>query len=392
MRKDAKVLVTAAEVSGDLHAAHLVTALRALHPDWRFFGLGGPRMEAAGVALREDLVENAVMGFLPVVKELGRLLRTVARFEEELRTDPPDLLVVVDSPGLNLELAALARRHGIPVVYYICPQVWAWAPWRLRRVAKRADLLLTILPFEEELYRGVHPNVRYVGNPVFDHLSFLEESGALGGAGPLVRPDERCLALLPGSRRQEVRSTLPAQLRVAAELRRIDPRLTSIISCQRDSLAETVDRVVAEGPVEARVHRGPVAELQAAADLALVCSGTATLEQAWFGTPMVVHYPMSEVDRALYRAFAVMPHFALVNLFAGREVVPEVLYSPGEEEEILRRARPLVAGPERERVREELRRLREDRFRPGAAARAAEEVAAFARGIDSSRPTAPLLS
>jgi lipid-A-disaccharide synthase len=284
---------------------------------------------------------------------------------------------------MNLELARLARRRGIPVVAYICPQVWAWAPWRIRRVARSADLLLVILPFEEGLYGAVHPRVRYVGNPVFDHLDALERAG---GTPPLALPaGARALALLPGSRKQELQGILPAQLRIAAALRDADPGLVPLVSCQRPALRPMIDRAIAEGPVAAGVVDGSAHALQRAAALALVCSGTATLEQAWFGTPMVVMYAASEVGRGLYAEYSVAPSFALVNLFAGRPVVPEVLFTPGEEEEVLRRALPLVAGAARERMREELRRLRAERFLPGAAARAAEEISRFV----AERPAAP---
>jgi len=386
-----KIFVSAGEASGDLHASRLVEALRRRLPECRFAGFGGPRLAAAGMELREDLVESSVMGLWPVLASLGDILGTVARFVEELIRDPPDLLVIVDYPGLNLNLARLARARGVPVVSYICPQVWAWAPWRLRRVARRSDLLLVIVPFEEDLYRRVHSRVRYVGNPVFDHLAALD--AAAEGEAPLAVPaGRRPFALLPGSRRQEVRDTLGAQLRVAAELAAEDPRLLPIVSCQRPALLGEIERAIAESPVAAEVVVGPAAPLQRAAELALVCSGTATLEQAWFGTPMVVMYPASEVERSLYRSFGVAPFFGLVNIFAGREVVPEVLFTPGEEEEVLRRARPLIAGEERERVCADLRRLREERFVPGAAERAAEEIERFLAGARAGSSPAALRS
>ena len=157
--KQARVYISAGEASGDLHGAGLVRALRQIYPAWHFVGLGGERMAEAGVELRVNLVERAVMGVRQVIAEMGSLIDIAARFLEEIRRDPPDLLILVDYPGFNLNLARMARRLGIPVVYYICPQVWAWAPWRVRRVASRADLLLVVLPFEKELYGRVHPRV-----------------------------------------------------------------------------------------------------------------------------------------------------------------------------------------------------------------------------------------
>ena len=372
-----RIIIAAGEASGDLHAAHLVEALRAHIPNASFRGFGGARLEEVGVELREDLVEHSVMGFLPVLRSLGGIFGTIARFEEEFRTDPPDLLIVVDYPGLNLNLARLARAHGVTVVAYICPQVWAWAPWRIGRVARRADLLLVILPFEEEIYAAVHPRVRFVGNPVFDHLASQDVGET--ERGELAEGGTRCLALLPGSRRQEVNANLGPQLRVAAALQAVDPTFRVWVSCQRPALRASIEAQIAAAPIEARVFPGSTHELQRRADLALVCSGTATLEQAWYGAPMVVMYAADELERSLFELFAVAPHFALVNLFAGREVVPEILFTPGDEEEVVRRAKPLIAGPERQRVIEDLRRLRKDRFIGGAAEHAATEIADFLR-------------
>ncbi len=374
-----RIFIVAGEASGDLHASHLVRELRAHLPDAEFIAWGGAHLASTGAHLKEDLVENSVMGFVPVLLSLGGLLGTVARFEEELRQTPPDLLIIVDYPGLNLNLARLAKRHGVPVVSYICPQVWAWAPWRIRKVARRSDLLLLILPFEEEIYRRVHKRAHFVGNPVFDHLARLDADDSLeriktsADFHPEGKP---CLALFPGSRRQEIRETLGAQCRVAEKLLN-EEDYHVVVSCQRHALLPAIEEKVLAAAIPVEVYTGPARDLQVASDLSLVCSGTATLEQAWYGTPMVVMYAASEVERALYRNFSVAPYFALVNLFAGRKVVPEVLFTPGDEEAVTRNARQLIRGEQRERVMQDLRLLKEDRFEPGAAVRGAEEIARF---------------
>ncbi|MFQ5655416.1 MAG: lipid-A-disaccharide synthase, partial [Planctomycetota bacterium] len=363
--REARIYLSAGEASGDLHAAHLVEALRRLRPGWRFAGLGGERMAEAGVELRANLVDHAVMGLRRVFGQIGALLRITAIFLEEMRRAPPDLLLLIDNPGLHLNLARLARARGIPVVYYICPQVWAWAPWRLRRVARRADLLLAILPFEEGIYSGVHPRVRYVGNPVFDHLAAVERrlEAEQPSPGDGDGGGEPILALFPGSRRQEVEEALPAMLDAARGLVARRPGLRVRVSCQRPSMRPLVEEHLGDAGVEASIVEGPPHALQRAAYLSLVVSGTATLEQAFFGVPMAVVYPVRPLARRLFGTLGVTPHISLVNLFAGREVVPEILFAPGEERRIEEAAIPLLEDEgSRQGVIDDLRRLREERF------------------------------
>lgn len=372
---DERILICAGEVSGDLHGARLVEECLRRSPGLKFTGIGGERLAAAGVDLRMNIVDRAVMGWSRIASELPAMLRLLAGITEEIRIDPPDQVVVIDYPGLNINIAQIARRHGIPVTYYICPQVWAWAPWRIRRIAASADQLLVVLPFEEELYRGVHPRVHHVGNPVFDHLADLESTQEEDedDAGSL-------LAILPGSRRQEVEETLPTLLDVARVLIEEDPDLSVGVSCQRGPLRNTIDGAIEESGLTVEVTEGSPRQLQQRAKLAIVASGTATLEQAWYCKPMMVVYPTSEVSRAGYSLFAVAPYFALVNLVAGEEVVPEILFQPGSPEPLIRIARELLDPRKGALARERLRDLRQRRFETGATERAADRILDLLRG------------
>ena len=181
----ARLMVCAGEPSGDLHAARLVKECLQIDPSLQIDGIGGERLADSGAVLRADLADRAVMGWLPVVNQLGSILKHAAGFVEELLQRPPDQLVVIDYPGLHIHLASIARRLNIPVTYYICPQVWAWAPWRIRRIAACADQLLVVLPFEEGIYKPFHPRVQHGGNPGFDSLAAAgplpELEGASGG-------------------------------------------------------------------------------------------------------------------------------------------------------------------------------------------------------------------
>lgn len=381
-----KFFIAAGEASGDNHGAALVAALRQLEPEASFRGFGGREMSEAGVDLIVDLVERSVMGVRKVIAELGSMVDVAALFWEELKNDPPDAVILVDYPGLNLNLARMARSIGIPVVYYICPQVWAWAPWRIERIARRVDLLLVILPFEEPLYRRARSRVVYVGNPVFDRLSNWERSrgSEVRVSGSEGRPPT--LALFPGSRRHEVSDALPAMLTTARRLLEIRPDLCVKVSCQRPRLRTGIDQalaacgIAADGePGQIEVHDGDPHLLQAESYLSLVVSGTATLEQGYFGVPMVVVYPARAWERWLFGQFSVTPHIALVNLFAGRAIAPEVLFTQDEVSRIFDAAAPLLEGPRRDAVIAQLGRLKRERFLPGAPQKAAKEVLAGVR-------------
>ncbi len=364
-------MVCAGEPSGDLHAARLVKECLELDPSLQIEGIGGERLAESGAVLRADRTDRAVMGWLPVLGQLGSILRHTSSFVEELLRHPPDQLVVIDYPGLHTQLATIARNLGIPVTYYICPQVWAWAPWRVRRIASCADQLLVVLPFEEELYRPFHPRVRHVGNPIFDSLTDAGEVPQLAGA-----TGNPVLALLPGSRRQEVSAGLPALLEASRILCRQYPGLETWISCQRENLIPQIEKLVSDFP-GVRIHVGDARALQARARLAIVCSGTATLETAWHATPMVVAYPANELQRSVYRLLGVAPYFSLINLFAGRGVVPELLFEPGDGAAIARMATPLLDDEKAAVLVEELKQIRQEKFRPGASRKAAQEVLAL---------------
>jgi len=352
----------------------LVRECLSLCPQLEVDAIGGQHLARSGARLRADRTDKAVMGWIPVLSQLGSIIDHSASFVEELIDDPPDHLVVIDYPGLHCNLAAIARRLGIPVTYYICPQVWAWAPWRVHRIVRCADQLLVVIPFEEQLYSQYHSNVIHVGNPVFDHLSDSEPPPEIPDAS-----GNPILALLPGSRRQELLNGLPALVGAANELRKDHPDLEVWISCQREELFPIVKGIVGEEE-NFHIHRGDARALQSRARLAIVCSGTATLETAWHGVPMVVAYPANDLQRSLYGLLGVSPFFSLVNLFAGEALVPEKLIEPGDGPAVARLARPLLDDAVAARQVDHLRRLKQDRFHPGASERAARSVLAKTPG------------
>jgi lipid-A-disaccharide synthase len=376
-----ELLVVAGEASGDLHGARLLAELRRLVPGLRAFGLGGTELRAAGLDAVADSSEVAVVGVVEVLKVLPRVRQVFAALLAAADRRRPRAAVLIDFPDFNLRLAGRLARRGIPVIYYISPQVWAWRRGRVRTIARRVDLMLVLFPFEVEFYRRSGVRAVHVGHPLVDEVPRLPSAWDR----ELAAGEPYRLALLPGSRRGEVEALLPAMLgaaaRVAAEL----PVAVSLIRAPgipEEVLAEHVEafrRRTAGGRgqelpvrVESADRFGAIAD----SHLALCASGTATLEVGLLGTPMIVLYRLARWSYLLARLLVRLPNFAMVNLVLGREVVPELLQGEAEPERIGAEAVRLLAdGEARARMRAGLAELRPRLGEGGASARAACQVA-----------------
>ncbi|HEY6320273.1 MAG TPA: lipid-A-disaccharide synthase [Thermoanaerobaculia bacterium] len=391
-----ELLVVAGEASGDLHGARLLAELRRLVPGVRAFGLGGAELRAAGLDAVADSSEVAVVGVVEVLKVLPRVRQVFAALLAEVDRRQPRAAVLIDFPDFNLRLAGRLARRGIPVIYYISPQVWAWRRGRVRTIARRVDEMLVLFPFEVEFYRRSGVRAVHVGHPLVDEVPRLPSAWDRERAvGEPYR-----LALLPGSRRSEVEALLPAMLAAAARVAAELPVAVTLIR------APGIPEALLAEHVEAFRHRGaagrerPGRELTggnggggvellpvrvesgdrfgAIADshLALCASGTATLEVGLLGTPMIVLYRLASWSYLLARLLVRLPNFAMVNLVLGREVVPELLQGEAEPERIGAEALRLLGdGQARARVRAGLAELRPRLGEGGASARAAREVA-----------------
>ncbi len=317
------VYFLAGEDSGDLHGGNLVAALLQERKGVRIRGMGGPLMEAAGCDLDYDLVRMNVMGFIPVILSIGTFFGLFRRFLRMLDTDPPDVLVPVDYPGFNLRAARAARKRGIRVVYYIAPQVWAWAPWRIRKIARSVDRMLVILPFERDLYAASGIPAAFVGHPLFEHLDRVRPARPVASSAGVVQR----IGLLPGSRSAEIRTLLPMMLRAARRISDEHPSVRFVLPYQREKLGREIDLVLASdgGDLDLEVVEGRTHELMSDLDLALVASGTASLELTYYRVPMVVMYRISPMAAFFKRFLVISPHIALVNIVGGREVVPELV-------------------------------------------------------------------
>ena len=354
-----------------MHAAGLAEELRRRRPDLHLVGVGGERMERAGVALVERSDKLAVMGFVEVLRSVPRHHALLQELRRRLREGAVSVLVTVDYPGFNMRLAASARDAGVPVLYYITPQVWAWGANRLPKLARLITKAAVILPFEEDLLRRHGIDATFVGHPLLDRAASLP-SRAAARAELGIRPDALLLALFPGSRPQEIERHLEPFVAAAELLRARHPALEVVVS-------------VAPGlsiPVERCPYRQLAMSsltLLRAADAALCKSGTTTLEAAVAGCPLIVGYRTSRWTHALARRLVRIPHIGLVNVVAGREVAPEFVQDALEPGAMAAALSPLLAGgAERDRMQSGLAAVRAQLGAPGAAMRVAEMVSALA--------------
>ncbi len=367
-----RILIVAGEASGDLHGARLVRAMTAKEPGIRFYGIGGGNLREAGVDLWADAADMAVVGLTEVVSKLREILEVMGRLKKSLRLLKPDLVILIDYPDFNLPLARSAKKCGIPVFYYISPQVWAWRKGRIKTLSRIVDRMAVVLPFEEALYRQAGVDATFVGHPLLDVVettSSREETLRRFGLGDQVTT----VALLPGSRKGEVSRLLPAMLKAAQLLAEKVKPVQFLLP-----LAATLDeawmrkRIAGADVPEIRLICGATYDALAAADAAVVVSGTATLETALLGTPLIVIYKVSALSYLIGRLLISVDHIGLVNIVAGKTVAPELIQHEANPERIAAEVLVILGDADRRRaIREELSRIREKLGSPGADQRAA---------------------
>jgi lipid-A-disaccharide synthase len=360
-----KLAIVAGEASGDLHASEVVQELKKLHRDLEMFGIGGDLLAREGMTLLHHAREMGIVGVFNVLRNIRMFKRIFYELIDRIRAERPDAVLLVDYPGFNLRVAKRCRAMGIKVVYYISPQVWAWRQGRVKEIAKVVDRMIVIFPFEEEFYRKHNVPVVYVGNPLIDELNPRP-------ATPVPRPDLR-LALLPGSRRNEIHALLPPMLDAVAILQKERPVDAYIIQAPTITASELL-QIMGERHVFVRIVAHEGGDAIAAADVALSSSGTATLECAVLGTPVVVMYRLTRITFFLARRLVKVPHFSLVNIVAGKNVVPELIQHEVNGERIAKEVRRLAYPEEHARVVGELSEVRRRLGEPGASRRAAIEI------------------
>jgi lipid-A-disaccharide synthase len=362
-----KLAIIAGEASGDLHASEVVHELKKLDPRLETFGIGGDLLAGEGMRILHHAREMGIVGLFNVLRHLRMFRRVLQEMTDTIAAERPDAVMLVDYPEFNLQLAKRCKAMGFRVIYYISPQVWAWRRGRVKQIAKVVDRMLVIFPFEEDFYRQYGVPVSYVGHPLIDELGPLARPSPSRGKGVLR------LALMPGSRGHEVRALLPAMLDAVAILKTERELDAYIIRAPTIGSAELLEIMQKQG-IYVRVVPHDAGQALAGADVAMSSSGTATLESAIVGTPVIVMYRLSSPTHWLARRLVKVPHFSLVNIIAGKQVVPELIQEAVNGTRIAREVRALLTPAENERVRRELAAVAEKLGGPGASRRAAEAI------------------
>lgn len=369
-----KLCVVAGEASGDIHASEVVRELRAIDPGLSVFGFGGDHLRAEGVEILHDIRELAVVGLFNVIRHLPMFRRVFDDIARRIGSERPDAVLLVDFPDFNLRLAKRCRALGVPVVYYISPQIWAWRRRRVHEIARNVDLMIVIFPFEEAFYRDHGVSVAYVGHPLVEQLAGVRRTR------PVPPPQPVRIALLPGSRRMEVASLLPPMLDAVAELRKdraVDAFIVKAPTIDRARL----DEIVAAHGADVRIVEEGGRLALADADLSLCSSGTATLESAVVGVPVIVMYRLGRMTYTVAKRLVKIPHFSLVNIVAGKRIVPELIQDEVNGVTIAETARAVLEPEVYARTLDGLAEVRRRLGEPGAAKRAAGEIASFVRHL-----------
>ncbi len=369
-----KIFIVAGEASGDLHGADLTRALVTLDPEVTVVGMGGEQMRRAGVRLLIDAGDLAPMGLTDVLPRLSALWRAFWQLRRSLGAEHPNLLLLIDFPDFNMLLARASRRIGIPVLYYVSPQVWAWRRGRIRTLKRLVEKMLVIFPFEEALYREAGVPVAFVGHPMLDRLCEVpsrEEARRGLGCGE----SDLIVGLLPGSREGEVRQQLPVLKESVAHIARTAPEIQFLLAVAGSLPQRLVETLLQGSNSRIRLVQGQTYQVMRAADLLITASGTATLEAGLLGTPMIIVYRVSQITWWVGRLLVDVPFVGMVNLVSGTQVVPELLQRDFTPERVAKTALELLHSPGglgaiRQRLQEVRGRLGEE----GASLRAAQEV------------------
>jgi len=366
-----KIMIVAGEQSGDLHGSNLVKAMHRIDPTLLFYGIGGRKMKDAGVELMANSDDMAVVGLTEVAGKLGMILGVMRRMKQALKERKPALLILIDYPDFNLLLGKAAKKSGVRIFYYISPQIWAWRKGRISKIRKIVDKMAVILPFEEQFYRQADMDVTFVGHPLLDVVKKkYPRPEALQKFK--LREGITTVGLLPGSRQGEVARLLPVMLKAAGILMRSGPPVQFILPLADGLDRESVDAMIRRESVPVSVVLNDIYDVIGVSDIAVVASGTATLETALLGTAMVIIYKVSPLSYRIGAKIISVTHIGLANLIAGKTIVPELIQKDANPDRIAAEVMGILGDEARMLgIKKELNRIREKLGSPGASERAA---------------------
>jgi len=369
-----KIVISATEVSGDIHAANLVKAIKKINPHTKFVGIGGERMQKAGVDIRSITVHMGTIGLLEGIKYYPSLLKIRSIMKRILLEEKPHLLILIDSRDFNLSIAHLAKKFGIPTVYYVAPPIWAWPDYKGKRVAKTLERIIAIFPFEAKIYRECGAKVSFVGHPLLDIAkSSMSKEEAYHKFG--ISPNGFIIGLLPGSREQEINNLLPLMLSTA---RKISNRLKNVqflLPISSPVFKDKIMRMVNKSEVPIKIVTDDVYEVMNISHLLIISSGTATLEASCLGTPMIIVYKTFLSTWLIGKILVKLPYIGLPNILANKMIVPELLQFQAKPDKLSNLALDLLNHPQKlKEMGQELKKVVKKLGEPGAADRAAKVV------------------
>lgn len=319
------IMISAGEASGDLHAANLVKALHRIDPTIQVRGMGSDKMREAGVELLYDCRDIAVMGIVEVLAKWGTIMGALDILKESIANNPPDLLILVDYQEFNLKLARAAKKHGVKVMFYIGPQVWAWRSHRVKKIGKHIDMMAVLFPFEEDFYTSANVPVRFVGNPLVDEVkASMGREQALAYFG--LAPELKTVGLFPGSRRSEICRLLPTELESARLIHAKDKNTQFIVPLAKSVDTKQLAPLLSEyEDLPLTIVHEKIHDVMLSCDAVITASGTASLETALMGTPMVIIYKMSNLSYRIMKRMITIADIGLPNIVAGHRIVKEML-------------------------------------------------------------------
>lgn len=369
--KSKNVMIVAGEASGDLHGSNLARAIQRIDPSVGFYGIGGRKLEETGARLIADSSDMAVVGLTEVIFKLRFILKVMGLLKKSLREFRPDLLILIDYPDFNLPLARAAQKNGVKVFYYISPQVWAWRKRRVRKIEKVVDRMAVILPFEAQVYDKSKLEVSFVGHPLLD---VVKKRYSREEALERFELKEKLttVGIIPGSRKNEVKRLLPEMLEAAEILSGKLAPIQFVLPLADTIEVDFVTRIIDRYPVEIRVVSNDIYDVIGVSDIAMVASGTATLETALLETPMVIIYKISPLSYYIGRKFIKVDNIGLVNIIAGRTIVPELIQGEATPVNIAEEIHDILTDSLRMgKIKHDLSMVRGKLGSPGAAGRAA---------------------
>ena len=368
-----RILISAGEASGDIHAAAVTAAIKKIDSSAEVFGMGGDALRNAGGEVLFDIKDHGVMGFVEVLKKLPDLFKLRDDFEKVMDERKPDCLITVDYPGFNMKLAKLAHDKGIPVVSYIAPSAWAWHKSRAKKVAKIVDKVACIFPFEYDVYKEAGAHVEFVGHPLVDIVKpKMTQEEAMAFAGK--EEGKKLILLMPGSRLMEIEKMLPTLLEAAKLIKKQLPEVSFVMPRAGTIPISLLEEKIQTSGLDVKITEGNNYDLFSVADLALATSGTVTLEAALCGLGSVIVYKTNPVTYFIAKLVVNIPHIGLPNIVAAKSVLPELIQNDFTPEKVAQEALALLESERNEKMKDDLAYVKERLGKPGAVGRVAELV------------------